>query len=261
MNNYIDQLGRTLHLSSIPKRIVSLVPSITELISDLSDEPILVGCTKFCIHPKGLKKRLTLVGGTKNVSIPKVSQLNPDLIIANQEENDKNDIIALAKDFPVWVSRVSNLKESYEMIRQLSKIINKQRQVKKILLDHEGIFNGDIKPCGTVAYIIWQNPIMTVGGDTFINDILRKSGYANVFSNRMRYPEVSVKDLARHDPDYIFLASEPFPFSNKHLKWWQEQLPNKKIILVDGEFFSWYGSRITHKRNYLSKLQLKTTTA
>ena len=225
-------------------KIISLVPSITETLFDLglTDEEI-IGRTKFCIHPGNAVKNVAVIGGTKNVNIEKIKSLKPDLIIANKEENVKEDVEELQKYFKVLVTDVSNLKDNEYLLEVLGKLLNKEEtaenynsKIEEIFEDHQS------SKKNTCAYLIWKNPYMTVGGDTFIHDILDKTGFENIFKDRKRYPEISVDEMKT--AEFIFLSSEPFPFQQKHIFELQKQLPNSKFILVDGEAFSWYGTHL-----------------
>lgn len=250
-----DQLDRTVTVSYPPKRIVSLVPSITELLCDLGLTETLVGRTKFCIHPKTMIQAIPKIGGTKNVNFDRVAALNPDLIIANKEENDRSQIELLSKHFPVWVSDIANFEEAMDMITQLGKVVNKQIIADKIVTKSTEAL-GKIKPKTTrkAAYLIWQKPYMTIGKDTYIHDLLRLTGFENVFGDATRYPTFNLEELKKREPTIILLSSEPFPFKQKHIDELQLQFPSIPIILVDGEAFSWYGTRFLKTVDYLKKL-------
>lgn len=235
-------------------KIISLVPSITETLFDFgltADE--VIGRTKFCIHPINLVKNVEVIGGTKNLNIEKIRSLKPDLIIANKEENEKLQVEELMKDFKVWVTDIETLEDNQDFISELGILLNKE-----VLADHfnqkiTSIFN-DVKVSKPkqIAYLIWKNPYMTIGSDTFINEVLVRSGFENLFKSRKRYPEVSVEELK--NADVIFLSSEPFPFQQKHIDELQIELPNNEIILVDGEAFSWFGTHLMKVGNYLKDL-------
>tara|TARA_B110000037_G_C17043739_1_gene474794 strand:- start:24 stop:833 length:810 start_codon:yes stop_codon:yes gene_type:complete len=247
MKQFKDQLKRTIEVNFLPKKIISLVPSQTELLYDLGLDVEIVGITQFCIHPKEKYKEKIKVGGTKNIKIDKIRALKPDLIIANKEENSKEDIEALAKEFPVWISDIYNLADSYKMITDIGELCNKESKaieiVKQIRSDFKQMIKAKHSP--SVAYIIWQKPMMSVNQNTFIHEMLLESGFHNVFKNYSdRYPEITAKELTEANPDYIFLSSEPYPFKENHLKEFGQKFPNSVIILVDGEMFSWYGSRL-----------------
>lgn len=235
-------------------KIISLVPSITEALFDFGlSEKEVIGRTKFCIQPKNTVQKVEIIGGTKNLNIAKIKSLNPDLIIANKEENVKEQIEELQKDFKVLVTNISNLEDNYYLLKTLGNLLEKQEIAQKFNLKIYEILakvsDLEKKKC---AYLIWKNPYMTVGFDTFIHDILEKIGFQNIFKNQKRYPEISVEDLK--SADYIFLSSEPFPFQQKHIDELQKELPDAKISLVDGEAFSWYGTRLAKCESYFQNL-------
>jgi len=235
-------------------KIISLVPSITETLFDFgltSNE--IIGRTKFCIHPGNLVKEVEVIGGTKNLNIEKIRSLNPDLIIANKEENEKLQVEELTKDFKVWVTDIQNLEDNVQFISEVGKLLKKPDLARNFNKSIENIFN-DIKIISPkkVAYLIWKNPLMTIGSDTFIHDVLSKIGFQNIFSNQTRYPQIDVSDL--QEAEYIFLSTEPYPFKQKHVEEFQVEFPSKKIILVDGEAFSWFGTHLAKKAKYLQHL-------
>ncbi len=243
-----DQLDRKIRLDGRPARIISLVPSQTELLYSLGLGSEVVGITKFCVRPSGWTRIKTIIGGTKQVDIEKVRSLKPDIIIANKEENDQEQVAILAKEFPVWISDIRNLDDAVEMIGNLSEITGTQTAADEILEKISQNFreNGSNTKMKTCAYLIWWNPMMTVNHDTFIDDMLKRSGLENVFAERndSRYPEITEADLISVAPEILLLSSEPFPFNEKHVEHLQSILPNTRIELADGEMFSWYGSRL-----------------
>jgi iron complex transport system substrate-binding protein len=249
-------MNRTIRLGATPKRIVSLVPSQTELLNDLGLGERVVGITKFCIHPKEWYRSKVRVGGTKNVDVEKVKALQSDLIIGNKEENSKEDIEALEKIAPVWMSDIFTLDDSLEMINQLGSVLNVEKE-SKALIDVIGsefeklsdFISGD-KP-KNVAYFIWKNPDMIAGKQTFIDDMLSRCGFQNYTSDN-RYPTFQVEE--DKSLDYIFLSSEPFPFKEKEVLEFQKKYPQSKVMVVDGEYFSWYGSRLNKAPNYFKQL-------
>lgn len=254
-----DQLNNSIQLRNEPLRIVSLVPSQTELIAALGAQAELVGRTKFCIHPTSIKN-VTVVGGTKNVNISKVHSLKPNLIIGNKEENVFAQIEALQLHYPVYISDVNTYNDAIEMIANVGVLINKNdaaqqliNQLHTLRLYPSNTPNNAHKP--RVAYLMWHNPYMAVGNTTFINAMLYEAGFVNVFEQTPRYPVVTIANLITAQPDFIFLSSEPFPFKQKHIDELQQQLPSVKILLVDGELFSWYGSRLTHSFTYFKNLR------
>ena len=238
-------------------KIISLVPSITETLFDFgltADE--VIGRTKFCIHPSDLVKDVEVIGGTKNLNIAKIKSLKPDLIIANKEENEKLQVEELMNDFKVWVTDIATLEDNQDFISELGTRLNKEDLAENFNQKINSIFK-DIKfsQPKKVAYLIWKNPYMTIGSDTFINEVLEKIGLENLFKNQKRYPEISVEDLKK--ADLIFLSSEPYPFQQKHIEELQKELPNKVIVLVDGEAFSWFGTHMMKVGDYLKDLSFK----
>ena len=242
----IDQTGQHLSIDHPPQRIISLVPSQTELLFDFGLDKEVVGITKFCIHPQAWFRTKTRVGGTKQLRMEVIADLRPDLIIANKEENVREQVEALQKNYRVWVTDVNDLDTALDMIVGIGNIVDKKEAAAAIATKiGENFANLPViadKP--RVAYLIWQNPLMTVGGDTFIHSMLDRAGFENVFKNKTRYPEITTAELQEARPDFVLLSSEPFPFNEKHIAALQPLLPKSQIILVDGEIFSWYGTRM-----------------
>lgn len=254
---YKDQINHLIEINNIPKRIISVVPSQTELLFQLGLDDEVVGITKFCVHPKQWGSVKTKVGGTKNLNIKKIEALNPDLIIANKEENNAEQIKFLQQKFPVWTSNISTLEESLAMIKSIAKITRKTKNANTLCAEilHEfKIYKPNFSKKHSVLYLIWKKPYMSVGSDTIIHDLLNYCGFKNVLSHKKRYPEIGATEIATLKPDFIFLSSEPYPFKEKHILELQEISPNSKIILVDGEIFSWYGSRLKFAPSYFAKL-------
>lgn len=250
-----DMLGHTIQLPYPPKRIISLVPSQTELLHDLGLEHEVVGITKFCIHPNSWFRQKTRVGGTKTVHFDIVNQLQPDLIIANKEENTKEQIEHLASLYPVWTSDIKNVTDALVMIKQIGYITGKDAQAQ-LIADKISTGFDNLQASSTtkrVAYFIWRNPWMCAGGDTFISDIIKRMGWKNSLEHTMRYPTLTDDDIRNLETDIILLSSEPYPFKDKHIQELKQLQPNADIILVDGEMFSWYGSRLLHTTQYLKE--------
>lgn len=250
-----DQLGREIEIPFPPKRIVSTVPSQTELLFDLGLEEEIVGVTWFCIHPKNKVKAKTKIGGTKNLKIDNIRELQPDLVIANKEENDKSQIEELAREFPVWISDISDFDESLEMIRKIGEITGKNENADYIAEKIKTAFSDlPLAPPLNTLYLIWKVPYMSVGRATFIHCIIEKIGLKNVCANETRYPELSEEKIKAINPDLVLLSSEPYPFKEKHIEELQQLLPEAKVVLVDGEMFSWYGSRLMKAPEYFKKI-------
>jgi ABC-type Fe3+-hydroxamate transport system substrate-binding protein len=252
---FTDQMGRLISISYPPKRIISLVPSQTELLFDLGLEKEIIGITKFCIHPRDQFKRSTKIGGTKNLDIQKIKGLKPDLIIGNKEENDRRQIEELMHDFPVWMSDIDALPEALRMITQLGELTNRLEKATRIAFDINEKFSNLNKRDKSlrVVYFIWKDPYMVAGKQTFIDDIISRCGFENVI-NKNRYPEININQLIELNPEYIFLSSEPYPFKNEHVKEIQRICPDSRVFIVDGEMFSWYGSRLLLSPAYLTSL-------
>lgn len=251
-----DQLGRGVRINFPPQRIVSLVPSITELLYDLGIGREIVGKTKFCCYPAVGLEYSSIVGGTKNYSISKIKQLEPDLIIANKEENVESTINELKELFPTWVSDVATTSDAIELIKSIGEITNRTQKAYSL---SEAVIKGLDEIRGTflgkVAYLIWNDPIMVAGQNTFINSVLNHLGFENVIDQN-RYPEISAQELSAIDPEYILLSSEPFPFKQKHADNFRATFPNAKVVLVNGEMFSWYGSRMLKFESYFKTLTI-----
>jgi ABC-type Fe3+-hydroxamate transport system substrate-binding protein len=249
MLQFIDQLHRNISLPHPPKRIVSLVPSQTELLADLGLRDKIVGVTKFCIHPKGLKKEKTVIGGTKNFHFDKIESLQPDLIIGNKEENYQEGIEKLAEKFPVWMSDIYTLEDAYRMIMCVGELTHTSIKASQIVSQIEQGLEKEFKFKGSAIYLIWKDPLIAVGENTFVDSMLDLAGFKNLIK-QTRYPEIDLEEIIKLNPDYLLLSSEPYPFKEKHILFFQEKLPKTKVKIVDGEMFSWYGSRLIGAGRY-----------
>jgi ABC-type Fe3+-hydroxamate transport system substrate-binding protein len=259
---FTDQLNRKVTINYPPKRIISIVPSQTELLFELGLTEEVIGITKFCVHPAAQFKAKIKVGGTKKLDIGLIRNLKPDLIIGNKEENTKENIELLSSEFPVWMSDVNNLDDAMKLIGQIGELVD--REPEAAYLNH--LINAGFTDLQTlalqlgidkkVAYLIWKDPYMLAGRGTFINDILMKIGLTNIIK-QSRYPEIEMNELAALKPELVFLSSEPYPFREKHVADLKLILPEAEIMLVDGEMFSWYGSRLVKAVQYHFQLQPK----
>lgn len=255
----LDQLNRPVVLEEPPRRIVSLVPSQTELLYDLGLDEEVLGITKFCVHPSHWLKSKTVVGGTKQHHFDKIAALKPALIIANKEENTKENIEQLSADYPVYVSDVSDLKSALAMIGDLGRLCARKEKGIALCSAIEEKINNYLPPPNQkyrVLYLIWQEPFMAAGSDTFISAMLKAAGYENAISEK-RYPKLSREEITQIKPDHIFFSSEPFPFAAKHLATFKNEFGADQLHLVDGEMFSWYGSRLLKAVDYWSELVIK----
>ncbi|MBU3714684.1 MAG: cobalamin-binding protein [Ferruginibacter sp.] len=215
-----------------------------------------MGITKFCVHPKEWSENKIRIGGTKALHIEKIKELKPDLIIANKEENVKDQIEELALNFPVWLTEVCNLQDATQMIEDIGHLTQKQKEAAQVISQIQHSFDGlkyheEKIPS---AYLIWKKPYMTAGSDTFIHDMMHKAGFENVFASKKRYPEITIEDLKNSGCKIVLLSSEPYPFKEKHIQEIECELPGVKAIVVDGEMFSWYGSRLLSAPPYFNKL-------
>ncbi|MFC5269414.1 ABC transporter substrate-binding protein [Adhaeribacter terreus] len=256
MPTFTDQLQNAIFLAEKPRRIISLVPSQTELLFDLGLENEVVGVTKFCIHPADKVKTKPKIGGTKNFNFEVIDALQPDLIIGNKEENYQEGIEKLAEKYPVWMSDIFTLEDALDMIRKIGELTGTSKNATEIAAKTEAGFTTlpKLQPQISSAYFIWKNPYMAVGSNTFINDMLQRCGLQNVFANAERYPEIRIEILQKTQPEIILLSSEPYPFKEKHIQEFQAICPQAKIKIVDGEMFSWYGSRLLKAPEYFQQL-------
>lgn len=243
-------------LKNVPKSIISLVPSLSELLHYLQLDEETVAVTKFCIHPTEWFRNKVKIGGTKNVNIRRIKEMQPGLVIASKEENEKEQVEELAQEFNVWLTDVSSVESAYAMIKDVGTLTGRCTEAKKLIIDIKKEFSSLYSKQGLIktAYLIWRNPYMTIGGDTFINDMMQCCGLQNVFAGQNRYPKITAEDLKSSGCNLVILSSEPYPFKEKHIQELQQQLPGIKIILADGEMFSWYGSRMLYMPAYLSGL-------
>ncbi len=256
---FLDPLCRPIELFPTPQRIISVVPSLTELLYDLGLENNILAVTKFCVKPMHARKNKPLIGGTKNLRIQDILLLSPHLIIANKEENNREDILLLSQYIPVWLTDIGSIQDAINEIGIIGLLTNTEAMAKKLMNKIENELNSLLCDYSTrtpikVCYLIWYNPIMTIGNDTFIHSMLTTCWFENIFSHQQRYPIVSIEVIKEYQPSILMLSSEPFPFKEKHIFIFQSQLPQVSIRLVDGEMFSWYGSRLLYAFSYIRSL-------
>ncbi|MCE2788175.1 MAG: helical backbone metal receptor [Sphingobacteriales bacterium] len=252
---FTDQMGREVSLQLPIQRIVSLVPSQTELLYDLGQADSIVGQTMFCIHPDWAHESKPRVGGTKKLNLNKIRALKPDLIIGNKEENAKAQIEELMQEFPVWMSDISDLTDALDMMLMIGEFTNSTNSAQKLVSEITQSFNSLplLQNKKRVLYLIWRDPWMAAGNHTFIGDMLKRCGWINVAVGN-RYPEMVAEQIIQANPDKILLSSEPYPFKEKHIEELQQICPKAHIHLVDGELFSWYGSRLLGSADYFKQL-------
>ena len=246
-------MGRAVHIPERPRRIISLVPSQTELLFDLGLDKEIAGVTKFCRRPAAQTQSRQSIGGTKKFRFDVIDRLQPDLILGNKEENYREGIERLAAQYPVWMSDIHTLPDALEMIRSVGAITGKPEAANQLAEQIAAGF-ADLPRAARpyrAAYLIWQNPLMAAGNNTFIHDILSRMGLENVMAGYGRYPQFTPEQLHAAQPDLILLSSEPYPFRAKHRQAFAAQFPRARVELVDGEMFTWYGSRLLPAINYL----------
>lgn len=250
-----DALGHEWVLEAPPQRIVSLVPSQTELLFDLGLGERVVGVSKFCVHPREARAGRQRVGGTKTPNIARIRALAPDFVLANREENRAEDIAAIGEFAPVYVTDINTLPQALAMTRAVGFALGSEARAARIAADIEGAFASLPRLDGLrCAYLIWRQPWMAAGGGTFIDDLLQRLGLVNVFEARPRYPELSVDDLVAAAPQLVLLSSEPYPFKPAHAAELANVLPRARMVPVDGEMFCWPGSRLLQAAGYFHDL-------
>ncbi len=256
IKEFIDQLGNPIGISFPPQRIVSLVPSQTELLYDLGLDNRIVGITKFCVHPEHWRKTKTIVGGTKKFDFDVIRSLNPDLIIGNKEENYREGIEILARDYPVWISDIVTIQDALAMINEVGILTDQSKKSSHITETISNAFKTyqPLPPLRSL-YLIWKNPWMAAASGTFIHEMMLLAGLQNCLADSPRYPELSSENIQTLNPELILLSSEPYPFKEKHIAELRQVASNAKILLVDGEMFSWYGSRLLHFASYVRTLR------
>ncbi|MCX7980106.1 MAG: helical backbone metal receptor [Bacteroidia bacterium] len=251
-----DSLGRSLTISTAPQRIISLCPSQTETLFALGLEGRIVGRTRYCIHPAEKVAAVPVVGGTKKIDHPLIAQLEPDLIIAQMEENTPEDVEKLSSVAPVYVTRVEDYASALDSILRLGEITGTQEVARQWVEKIEAAFA--TLPRSSlplrVLYLIWRKPYMAAGASTYIHGLLTRLGWENIAATLpSRYPTLT--DPAALAPDLVLLSDEPYPFTEKHFPEIQQLWPLAHLRRVRGDYFSWYGVRMVEAAHYLRPLQ------
>lgn len=251
-----DHLGRPVTLSAHPQRIISLCPSLTETLFAIGVGDRMVGRTRHCIHPKDAVKRLQNVGGTKQVREDVIAALSPDLILCEKEENTKEMVDALSVHYPVYVVDVHTVDDALKMVSDLGVVTDAVAAAHRLIQEiRDASAALQVVRVHTMAYLIWKDPYMAAGGDTYLDDLLTRSGFVNVFAKETsRYPEVSIEQLQAVAPNVVFLSSEPYPFKEEHRAHLQSLLPQSHVALIDGEI-CWSGARMRQAFPVLGKVQ------
>jgi ABC-type Fe3+-hydroxamate transport system substrate-binding protein len=235
-------------------RIVSLVPSWTEYLVDLGLENQIVGRTKFCVRPHEKVQKIEKIGGTKNLNIQKIKRLKPDLIIANIEENDRDQVEECQQFSEIILTDVRSIESALRECERIGIAVGCAEKGAHWVQQIEAAW-GCARPIHSTAfYVVWKNPLMVAGKDTFISDVMRWWGIHNLGGqwDNGRYPQPTAKEWELAKTNWILLPSEPFPFREKHLSDFGNE--NSTPLLVDGEAFSWYGSRMLKSANYFNNL-------
>jgi ABC-type Fe3+-hydroxamate transport system substrate-binding protein len=244
-------------------RIVSLCPSLTELVFDLGRGEELVGVTRWCVHPAEGVARVEKVGGTKDPDVARIVALRPDLVLLNEEENRLEDARALAAaGVRCHATMPRDTGETAAMVRSIAAALDRAAAGERIAADIESRSArvrraAAGKPRVRFAYLVWRRPWMSVNADTFAHDLLAQAGGINVFASRAeRYPEIEPAELAAGRPDLVLLSSEPFPFRPRHIEELAQQtdLPPAVFRIADGEYLSWHGSRTPAGIDYAAGL-------
>lgn len=268
------------------RRIVSLVPSMTETLFDLNLGDRVVGVTDYCIHPADRVASLPKIGGTKNPNIQQIIALQPDLVLANQEENRREDVEALERaGIPSWVTFPKTVADTFNLLWEMMDVFHETSMVARVrLIEYQydwvsGISQQREAQGKTLKIFcpIWLDPLMTFNADTYPHDILRVCGGENIFAERerqfplradlgqaeplpaddprvigrdTRYPRVSWEEVTALQPDVILLPNEPFNFTQEHIPLFQAlDVPasrNQAIYLIDGSLITWHGTRIAY---------------
>ncbi len=271
VHRVVDALGREVHLPRRPERIVSLVPSITESLFDMGVEARVVGVTRFCIHPDEARDRATVVGGTHGIDLDVLRALEPDLVIANKEENPRAELEGLIDIAPTYVTFPRTARDGIDLLRLLGTLTDTVDAAERFAGDAEAAYAAATAhapaPPPRVLYLIWRKPWMTVNADTYVHDMLTVCGARNVAAELpQRFPKVTEAEVAALQPDAILLSTEPYAFTPEHAQTWlaQEALPAarfEQVPIVDGELCSWYGTRLGAGLRYLSTLVQNLRTA
>lgn len=240
----------------IAKRIISVVPSLTEFLHSIHLFEETIAITRFCIHPADWFNHKPRIGGTKQLHINDIISLKPDLIIASKEENVKEQIEELAENIPVYLTDINSLEDALESMRNIGRLTDRDKRAEMICTEIENKFAGMQNfQITSAAYLIWKDPYMAAGNGTFINNMMQHAGFSNCFADTNRYPSIDISRLMAANPQWILLSSEPYPFREKHVQELQHLMPDKKIMCVDGEMFSWYGSRLLYAPDYFAQIR------
>ena len=236
------------------QRIVSLVPSLTELVFWFGLGESVVGRTRFCTEPAGEVERVAIVGGTKNPRVDRITALRPDLVLANKEENRREDIEALrGAGLEVLLTDPNTVADAVTMIRELGALLGAERRAEELTADVATalaeVQSGRSRP--RVAVAVWKEPFLALGAESYGHDLIQVSGGQIVLAGQNRYPEVSLAELAELAPDLILLPDEPYPFKERDRAAFADIAPTQ---LIDGRLVWWYGPRMPQAIRTLCQL-------
>jgi ABC-type Fe3+-hydroxamate transport system substrate-binding protein len=261
----VDAAGKRHEVAAASARIVSLVPSITELLFDLGLQSNLVGRTGFCIHPKDLVRKVPKVGGTKTIDLARIKRLHPTHLVVNIDENPRGMVEEIAKFVPhVVVTHPRAPRDNLDLYRLLGGIFSRQEQAEALCRRFEHAYDevatiGASWPRQQVLYLIWKAPWMTVSSDTYISRMLATVGWDTVAPNSSsRYPTVDLTPQFLAKVDFVLLSSEPYTFRERHCVEVLDALPERsrtRVALIDGSMTSWYGSRAIPGLTYLREFR------
>jgi ABC-type Fe3+-hydroxamate transport system substrate-binding protein len=262
-----DDEGTTHHLVQEPRRIVSLVPSLTESVVILGGADRLVGVTEWCVHPENVVKSIPKVRGTKNPYIAKILELKPDLVLANREENRERHVVELRRHVPVFVTYPRSVFDALKTVKDLGTLLGARERADEITETCDTLIDGvhqTADPYFHTACLIWRDPWMAVGPDTYVHDLLGHFGFVNVYrEDDGRYPETSLEELADRGPEIVLLPNEPYEFGENHRDevhaavW--GKAPGCRAVLLDGSYLTWWGTRTLGAVRYLSDLRAQLT--
>lgn len=226
-------------------RIVSLVPSLTELLIDLGLKSRLVGRTRFCVEPEGDVEDIPVIGGTKNPNLEEVKELDPDIVIGNKEENRREDLTYLAAHTEVEITNIRTVEDALITHYELGEKLGVAQKAQELNEEISTLFENrpDERPQQTI-YLIWKDPWMGVGHDTYIHDVMQQWNLTNATGYTSRYPSITMEEMQNLNPELILLSSEPYPFKQKHADSLKSDFPDTRIMTIDGKWFSWYGSHM-----------------
>ena len=243
-------------------RLICLVPSLSEILYALDLEDAVVGITRYCVHPPKWLETKAVVGGTKDPKLEKIIALKPTLVIANDEENRKDDVVALREaGCRVYVSHIETFSDLITCIDDLSELLQRtavaQRLSANLTMHYDRLKDALLttphRP-PKVLYLIWRRPYMAVAQNTWIDHILTHLGCLNACAHLSRYPVIELTQLAELKVDYVFLSSEPYSFKEKHIDEITKAHPEITSLLVDGEVFSWYGPRLFYLEQEVQRI-------